>query len=470
VATDDLVPDRLGVPVLVLFAAFTIASFLPFAASYLRGGYNAIDFEAFYCGGRVLASGANPYLQEPLHACESRVHWAPLQSDLVVPLPQPPVVIAAFVPFGVLPYAAARLAWTTLACALLAASVYLLRKLYGVPAAAGGLAVLLSGILSLTLGQVVPGALFGVMLAAYGLRKRNVVALAAGLALLTSQPAVLLSVVLACVVFGTGGVRITALLVCAAAAGLSLAVAGVQTNWAYVDQILPLHAYAELTNDTQLSLAGMLAQWGVGARTALLAGTISFVAALALGVIVARALAKRFDDDSMLALVPPAFSIFLGTFVHLQLYLLAVPLAAVLAYRLQSRAVAAALFGVALPWEWAAMTYVLIPSLGIVSILFARMWMTRSLYAAAAWGLGSAAAMFALAVSYVHTAPSALSRPSIPIDPRALAEYAWIRFEHIYGPVGNGLALDIARLLSIAALGCVLYAAARRAPVTERYA
>jgi hypothetical protein len=155
VAKGDPIPDRVGVPVLALFAALMIAAFLPFASSYLTGKFNGIDFEAFYCGGRVMATGGNPYLQEPLHTCESHVHWTETGNKIIVPVPQPPVVIAAFVPFGLLPYSFSRAVWFVLLCAAIAASIALLRTLYSVPWAAVAAPVILSSILSLTLEQVI---------------------------------------------------------------------------------------------------------------------------------------------------------------------------------------------------------------------------------------------------------------------------------------------------------------------------
>jgi hypothetical protein len=456
VVNHETAPYRVPPAVLVLFAVVILIAFAPFARTYTSTAFNGIDFEAFYCGGQVLASHGDPYLQEPLHSCEARVHWKEHPSDLLVPLPQPPVVVAAFIPLGDLPYEVARALWFVSMCAALTASIFLVGRMYDIWWPAVAIAIAMSGVLSLILGQVVPLCLFGIVAAAYGLRIGRSLPIIVGLLALAVQPSVFVAVAAACLVFGTSRTRIAASIAISGFAGASLLVSGVQTNVLYLSTILPLHNYAELTNSLQFSLSGILAQTGVPARIALAAGSISYVLAVIAGVVTAGLLQRRLNDPSLLALAPPAFAVFLGTFVHLQLYLLAVPLALVLATRTQSRVAALALFLSSIPWQWAIMTLFLIPSIAVSTILFTRLWMSRSLLVCTAAGLASGAAMFAAAFWYIHAAPASLPAFTYHANPNALSEYTWIAAERLYGPIGAAPAAQLARLLSVAALGCIL--------------
>jgi hypothetical protein len=441
---------------IVLFAVLCIAAFCPFAPQYLHAKYQGIDFEAFYCGGYVLAHGGNPYLDEPLHACETRVHWVTDRNDLVVPVPLLPVAIAAYVPLGLLPYGIAHALWVALLCAALVAAALVLARLAMIPVSATAPPLLLVSVLSLTLGQVVPVVLLGMMLAAAALRSRATAPLVAGLVLLLAQPAVFLPVAGACVLFGTIRVRIATLAVVLAAAVGCIAIAGVNGNVLYVTKILPMQAMAELPNDTQLSLAALLAQHGASAYIALLAGGLSYLLAVLAGLAAAALASRRWNDPAMLAIAPPAFAVFLGTYVHLQLYALAVPLALVVAARTQWRAAATAMLLLCIPWHWASMSLFLIPALGVATIWFSRAWIAASLPLCAINGLSAGAAMFALALWYIHFAPPRAPAFTYHADPHALAEYAWIAVERTYGMVAESPALDVLRLISISALGWVL--------------
>ena len=57
------------------------------------------DFRAFYCAGRATAMRADPYREQPLHACERRSTTLGVPrdpADTTVPAPFPPFVLALF--------------------------------------------------------------------------------------------------------------------------------------------------------------------------------------------------------------------------------------------------------------------------------------------------------------------------------------------------------------------------------------
>ena len=64
------------------------------------------DFRAFYCAGAAVGERANPYVNEPLHDCET--HTQPPESaqirQVTVPAPLPPYALLGFVLLARLPF------------------------------------------------------------------------------------------------------------------------------------------------------------------------------------------------------------------------------------------------------------------------------------------------------------------------------------------------------------------------------
>jgi hypothetical protein len=92
---------------------------------------------------------------------------------------------------------------------------------------------------------------------------------------------------------------------------------------------------------------------GVSVRAALVLGNASYALLCVLGIVVARRLARSLAAPELLVLVPPAFAVFGGPFVHLTQIAVAIPALIVLMVRLpaQRTALGIALLLVALPWE-----------------------------------------------------------------------------------------------------------------------
>lgn len=441
--------------VTVLFGALllTLALMLP---SYLHSKSIDIDFEAFYCGAAALDAGANPYVQEPLHRCEARVYWKDRVSDAVVPAPLPGVMLRALVPLARLPYGLARMLWLALQCAAVAATVRALVRLTGAPAAPVALALACGSFVSLSLGQTVPFCLLGIALCAVALRENRAWLLALALALVATQPQVLLAVFAAVALLGTWRQRAVASMVVVLLAGFSAGAVGIPLTIAYVTKVLPLQAYAELWNEEQFSLAAMLFQASVKPASALLFGSISYGVMVVAGVVAASLAARSALDRAYLALVPAAFAIFLGTYVHLQLYVVALPLAIVLCTKTQSRAAGAIVVALAVPWQWIVLTLFLLPPATLATAILARMWWTPSMRVAGIAGVVAGIITFVESLAFISTAPHAMPAFVYRADPGALAQYTWIAVERLYGGLGAGLGLDCARLTSLVALASLL--------------
>jgi hypothetical protein len=185
-----------------------------------------------------------------------------------------------------------------------------------------------------------------------------------------------------------------------------------------------------VSRDNQYSLATVLAALGVPDVSAALAGSISYVLVSAVGVLVALRLARRFDDPSLTVLVPAAFSVLGGSFVHTEEIAVAIP--ACLLLFAQARALR--------PWLFMALILLIVPWMMATSaamflaplfpVAYVAYTLSRGDRAAT---FGTAAVSFALIVGLfalysVHHAPMA-AHPHLypPIDPR-LAESSWRQF------------------------------------------
>jgi hypothetical protein len=315
-----------------------------------------IDFLAFDCAAKVGASGADPYLAEPLRSCERDALWEShikIVPNLVVPAPLPPYALAIFSILSRLAFRAASGMWFALGLIALGATVVLLRKLTNAPILLLAVVLLLAdAFASIPIGQLVPLVLCALCGVGLALRAERP-ALAAALTLpLMLEPHVGLPVALALFVWEPRARR--PLLVVAAVLGVLSLSEGFGRNFEYLRVVLPAQARGEgLEFGGQYSLSALLAALGVGASLALALGTASYVAMMAAGIALAGRLAKNLEDRSLVALVPPACVVFGGTYVHIHQMAFALPLTLLLVMRrprLRALTVAA-LFALAIPWE-----------------------------------------------------------------------------------------------------------------------
>ena len=114
---------------------------------------------------------------------------------------------------------------------------------------------------------------------------------------------------------------------------ISMLSGGVAHNLAYFTTVLPAHALSEVSRDNQYSLSTVVAAFGVPDRAAVLAGSAAYLVMLGLGVAVGLALARRYAEPAFVPLVPCAFALLGGSFVHTEAIAAAVPPALLLYVR-----------------------------------------------------------------------------------------------------------------------------------------
>ncbi len=167
---------------------------------------------------------------------------------------------------------------------------------------------------------------------------------------------------------------------------------GPQAALSYFTTVLPAHAAAEIGSTSQYGLTWMLHGAGANDRLALAGGEASYALAVVLGVSAARGLFVRWGDAAHAALIPPAFVVFGGTFVHYTQIMIAIPAALLLYARVRGYArgaLALAVLLLAFPWAWALGQPVLIVVYATASALLARELLESSARTALRVALGS---------------------------------------------------------------------------------
>ena len=97
----------------LVIAACALAALLPaYVRSVAQSG--ATDFSAFWCAGRAVLQGADPYLDSSLHACETGAGLVPA---LTIPVPYPPYAMLLFAATAVFPQRLSFALWSVLLAA-----------------------------------------------------------------------------------------------------------------------------------------------------------------------------------------------------------------------------------------------------------------------------------------------------------------------------------------------------------------
>lgn len=317
------------------------------------------DFRAFYCAGSAIVHSANPYAAASLYPCERADMPFGLYRALpgiAVPAPFPAYALLAFVPFGALPYLAACGAWLLLLIATSIASVVALAKLTGMPRS-GALAALACGfgVLVIPYGELATVAVCALLGVALSLRRQAWNAAALWGAVLAIVPHVGVPALVGVFIWQRE-MRARLAIVAAVLIACDIAAGGVQSALQYFTLVLPAHALSEVGSTSQYGLTWMLHALGAPDAIAIKFGEVSFACMFAAGLITAGVLVRRTHDAAYAALVPAAFVVLGGSFMHYTEIMLALPAAALLLGHARGalRAVfAAALLLVALPWAWA---------------------------------------------------------------------------------------------------------------------
>jgi hypothetical protein len=395
-------------------------------------GWLGVDFRAYYCASLAQREHLNPYFAASLHDCEAATPspYYRVPPKVTVPAPYPPYVMALLSPLTLLPFPAAAVVWWIGIAIAIVLAAYALSATTGqvLPVALGALGLSL-GLTSFSSGNMMPLGLTAIVVAALCVQRGRLAFAAVAATLAMVEPQIALPAALALFI-AYPAIRLRLALGMALLGALAVAGGGWAQTLAYVTSVVPAHALAEVSRDNQYSLATLVAAAGVPDGTAVLIGSISYLVMIAVGVLVAIRLARRYDEPALILLVPPAFSLLGGSFVHTGEIAAAVPAALLLFARAREYRgwLLASLVALAVPWMNATSVATFLAPFFPVAYLVYVLWhrdRTLALGAALA-SLAVIAALFHLAstsavggIAHAHAYP--------PIDPR-LAEASWRNF------------------------------------------
>lgn len=441
-----------GIALVIVLAS--IAAYVPYAPVKMY------DFRAFYCAGKALRAHADPYRLRPLQACErnTTAPGIPVNAgDPTVPAPLPGYVLAVFALLSLLPFGLCALLWIAASVAALAGSIGLLQRVLRLPAPAIAVAVVLpAAIVALPLGQLAPFIGCAIALCAYGLSSGRWRLAAAG-ALATSPDPAIAVVLCSTLLVAVPATRATILCGTAALAALAVVTLGVGTNVEYVQTVLHAHAIGNVAERSQLSAAHFAWVAGLSRPAALVFGEVWYACAAVSGVWIAIRLRRRFGIAAV-ALVPPAFAVFGGVYVHFSQVVLAIPAFLMVVRELPARLpwLPAAIFVLAVPWLALAGFPPFALALVMLAVAYARDF--QSVRTGLRLGLAAAAllaAFFAFALTTVAPPASPSFQATAAGD--ALAESAWSEYIDWRDPKPNRLFL-LLELPTMAALSACLAA------------
>jgi hypothetical protein len=455
-----LAPHRVACCAAYLIAPLMLAGMIALngmrSETYLMG-----DFRAFYCAGKVVAQGANPYLAEPLRTCEATA-GPPAEPaflrPVALPAPLPPYALVLFVPLALLPFPVAAACYGALLVASMILAVALFARVTGASSIVLNLAFApIAATVTFYVGQPVP-LVFAALAGAALLVRSGRWAAAAPCAMFASiEPHVALAAIAGMLV-AFPRVRLPIVACSAALAAASVAAVGWPTSVSYIRDVVPAHALANVY-EWQFSLTSILTSAGVGAPAAIRAGELMFAAMAGLGVAVALRLRRLTGDAAVMVIVPPAFALFGGVHVHFQQLAVAFPaiLYAFVRYPRVRTLAASGLAFAMIPWNvmgsnvLAGLAPLVAGTFGAITVgrraglLFAlcAACIGFSLLLLAVWGLGPAP---------VHFVPRAY-------PPNALAELSWGDFSRgvLMRP---SLMMQWLRVPTMAGLACGLAAVA----------
>ncbi|MFZ0030519.1 MAG: hypothetical protein WAK84_01430, partial [Candidatus Cybelea sp.] len=189
-------------------------------------------------------------------------------------------------------------------------------------------------LLNVAYGEVVPLALAAICAAAFLIWRGRWFGAGLAVCIALIQPNVGLPAVLAAFIFAPR-CRAAVGLAVASLAFVSVLAVGIDRNVEYLTQVLPGMANAEIVAADQYNLSHLLYAAGFTASVASLLGKLWFGFVAAFGVVIAGILAVRRRQPELLPLLPPAFVLLFGIYLHDIQILLSLPAALVVATRVR---------------------------------------------------------------------------------------------------------------------------------------
>lgn len=388
------------------------------------------DFRAFYCGGYALLHGENPYAAAPMLRCEAAAQPLGLYGEregVALPAPFPGYALAFYALIAVLPYLPAVFFWLAVLCASFAASAFFLSRLCGRSTAAlVGLLTMGFAAAVIPYGELSPCIMAVLCGAAYAARLGRWFVAYAALAFLAILPHAALPVYAAAFVWRKES-RLPIACIVAALALLDFA-AGPHIALPYFQSVLHAQATSEIGFVTQYSVTWIAQSFGASDRAALLLGDGSYAVMAALGIWFGGVLMRRFRDPAYLLLVPAAFALIGGPYMHYSEILLALPAALVL-YS-QGRGAAQMLSGasialVALPWPWLVTHPARIGEIAVGAVLISGAIFGPGARAALRSAFCATIAGAAIVVAASHFGPQTVPHAVAPHLNSGLASVSW---------------------------------------------
>lgn len=370
-----------------LIQGASLAGFLLVAAMSIRAATLPYDFRAFYCAGSAINAGYDPYRVEPLRTCEytGSVFGTPRKQGFAVPAPLPGYDIAAFRIIAALPYGTASLLWQLLLWGCVAGTVVAVWKLTGVaPAVLIAAFAFSDGFRGSVSGNLAPIAIVCIAFAALCASQRRYALATISMLLALCEPHIALGPLIAWILFIPSS-RLIAFFAVLVLGMLTYATTGITLTAEFFREVLPRQILAEVAFEEQYSLTHLLHLAGVPDRTAILFGDLSFVIVLIVGIITAAKLRARFCDDAFLILIPVAYSLVGGPYLHAFQLPAALP-AAFLLYTKAPRyraILGASIIILAIPWIIAAQLQALQPFVALGVALLAWTFVDNPRIAAA---------------------------------------------------------------------------------------
>lgn len=332
--------------VLPAVLAIAVLSYLFIRPPSITAG--GIDFNAFFCASRTLATGENPYAYEPLRACEhANRHWN--RPSEFVEAPLPPYALALLAPLSALPYPQASFVWFLLLITAAGVMIWAIIQMTGLSLLPVGVPISIAVLLqSLPTGALAPIALALLCAAAVALMRKSWMVAAVLLGFACIEPHVAAPVMLAVFVL-VRQMRVLLAIIVLDLIVISLAFGGPGLTIHYFSSVLPAHAAFELGSITQFSLSSMLHNFGVPNRAALAIGSVQYLAFVLLGIWLASRL--RRVGESLIVLIPMALAVTGGVYIHLTQIAAVLPLAFFVAGRTRSPFAWASVVFLAIPWN-----------------------------------------------------------------------------------------------------------------------
>lgn len=422
--------------------AVCVVLFSLFAFTRFSSGTLLSDFRAFYCAASLERQGIDSYRQEPLYRCEAQNTSPALwhaTGNVTDPAPLPPYALGAFVPLSFLPYGAAASLWSAFLLCAWAIVALCVRRLAGASWTVAAGSFVFAAMMSVSLGQIAPLAIAAVVAAALLLEQRRFALAGVVAAIAMIEPHVALPV---CVAMFLAFSRVRASMLLTGVVMLAISAAfGIQRNLEYITAVLPAHALSDVADVGQFSATVLAHVAGFADRVTVRIGTAWYLLSCIAGIVTAFALRRTTNRDAAIALLPMAFAVFGGAYVHWQQVVAAIPALVVFAAygRERSPLYAAALVGLAIPWLYVVGWGFLIPgAVAIAALLVCDIVRPQPLVA----GVVVAGMFLALLLCNHALAHGAAQPPFVASTAaNAWADDSWGDYVRARIPIGNAMFL-----------------------------